>query len=52
MTPLMLACYEGIFYNVEYILEKVRDGVYINYKSEEGYTALHYAILRNNNECV
>jgi len=20
MTPLMLACYEGIFYNVEYIL--------------------------------
>ena len=32
-TPLMLACYEGMFYNVEYILEKVRDPNYINFKS-------------------
>ena len=33
MTPLMLACFEGMFYNVEYILEKVRDPNYINFKS-------------------
>lgn len=48
MTPLMLACFEGIYHNVEYILEKVRDTNYINFKSDEGYTALHYAILQNN----
>lgn len=41
-----------MFYNVEYILEKVRDPYYINFKSEEGYTALHYAILQNNIECI
>jgi len=52
MTPLMLSCFEGMFYNVEYILEKVRDPYYINFKSEEGYTALHYAILQNNIECI
>lgn len=52
MTPLMLACFEGIFYNVEYILEKVRDTNYINCKSDEGYTALHYAVLQNNIECI
>jgi hypothetical protein len=33
MTPLMLACYEGIYFNVEFILEKVRDPNYINFKS-------------------
>ena len=41
-----------MFYNVMYILEKVRDPNYINYKSEEGYTALHYAIIQNNIECI
>ena len=33
MTPLMLACSQGMFYNLEYILEKVRDPNYINFKS-------------------
>ena len=51
-TPLMLACAEGIHYNVEYILEKCRDPSYINCRSEEGYTALHYAILNNHIECI
>ena len=43
----MIACYYGIAENVEYILEKVRDHSYINFRSDEGYTALQYAILNN-----
>lgn len=52
MTPLMLACCEGLYFNVEFILEKMRDPNYINFKSEEGYTALHYAILKSHTECI
>lgn len=47
MTPLMIAAYYGIADNVEYILEKVREHSYINFKSDEGYSALHYAILKS-----
>jgi ankyrin repeat protein len=47
MTALMLACEEGITSNVEYILQTLRDPYYINMKSEEGYCALHYAVLNN-----
>lgn len=47
MTPLMIAAYYGIADNVEYILEKVREHHYINSKSDEGYSALHYAILKS-----
>ena len=52
MTSLMLACEEGITSNVEYILQVVRDPYYINLKSEEGYSALHYAVLNNAEDCV
>lgn len=52
MTPLMLACEEGLTSNVEYILQVLRDPYYINLKSEEGYFALHYAVLNNAEDCV
>lgn len=52
MTALMLACEEGVTANVEYILEVLRDPYYINLKSEEGYSALHYAVLNNTEDCV
>jgi ankyrin repeat protein len=47
MTPLMLACFSGAYFNVEYMLEKVRDPNFINCKSDEGFSALHYALLAN-----
>jgi ankyrin repeat protein len=52
MTPLMIAAYYGIADNVEYILQKVREHSYINFRSDEGYSALHYAILNSQEECV
>jgi len=45
MTPLMLACEADLHSNVEYILQNVRDPNYINLRSDEGYSALHYAVL-------
>jgi ankyrin repeat protein len=51
-TSLMIASYHGLDRNVEYILEKVRDPNFINFRSSEGYTALHYAILNDHIECV
>lgn len=33
-------------------MEKVREHSYINFKSDEGYSALHYAILKSHEECV
>lgn len=35
-----------------YILEKVRDSTFINYKSDEGYNALHYAVFKGQVDCV
>jgi len=52
MTPLMLACAGGFYYNVEYILEKCRDPNYVNSRSDEGYSALHYAVLNSHIECL
>ena len=44
-TPLMLAAKHGRTKNVKLILDKVRDPQYINFKGEEGLTALHYACV-------
>ena len=52
ITPLMIACYEGITQNVEYILEKMRDPYYIIYRNDEGYTALHFAVLKDHIGCL
>lgn len=48
----MIACEYGIAENVEYILEKVREHSYINFRSDEGYSALHYAIIKSHEECI
>jgi len=52
MTPLMVAAYHGRTENVEYILSVVSESTYINFLSEEGYSALHYAVLRGHINCV
>ena len=48
----MIACYYGRYYNVKYILEKCNEHLYINHRSEEGYSALHYAVLREHVDIV
>ena len=48
----MIASELGLAENVSFILEKVRDPLYINFRSDEGYTALHYAVLKDHIECV
>lgn len=52
MSPLMIACYYGRYYNVKYILEKCNEPLYINHRSEEGYSALHYAILKGHTDIL
>lgn len=51
MTPLMLASKYGRAKNVKFILDKVRDPHYINFKSDCGLTAIHYAVLEKHTEC-
>ena len=48
----MIACYYGVAENVEYILEKVREHSYINFRSDQGFSALQYAVLKSHEECV
>ena len=48
----MIASELGLAENVSFILQKVRDPIYINFRSDEGYTALHYAVLKDHIECV
>ena len=50
-TPLMLATRFGRTKNVKYILEKVRDQTYINFKNEDGLAAIHYAVIEKHQEC-
>ena len=45
MTPLMLAAQAGRYKNIKFILDKVREQQYINFKGEEGLSALHYATI-------
>ena len=52
MTPLMVAAYHGRVENVEFILGAANESTYINFLSEEGYSALHYAVLRGHLNCV
>jgi len=51
MTPLMLASKYGRTKNVKFILEKVRDPHYINFKSDCGLAAIHYAVLEKHTDC-
>ena len=44
-TPLMLAAKFGRYKNLKFILEKVRDSNYINFKGDEGLAAIHYAVI-------
>lgn len=51
-TPLMLAAKFGRPKNVKFILDKVRDTHYINFKGDEGLTALHYAVIEKHPDCI
>ncbi len=48
----MLAAKIGHYKNIKFILEKVRDSQYINFKSDEGLAAIHYAIIGRHLECL
>ena len=52
VTPLMVAAQYGRYHNIKFILEKIRDKEYINHRSDEGLTALHYAVIKKQEECV
>jgi ankyrin repeat protein len=52
MTPLMLAAQAGRYKNLKYILEKVRDHQYLNFKGEDGLAAIHYATIGKHQECI
>jgi ankyrin repeat protein len=51
-TPLMLAAKFGRQKNVKYILDKVRDPNYINFKGDDGLAAMHYAVIEKHHECI
>lgn len=52
MTPLMIACYYGRSQIVRFILDRFTEPLYVNFKSDEGFAALHYAVLNDHEECV
>lgn len=52
MTPLMIASYYGRSKIVKYILDRFTEPLYVNFKSDEGFSALHYAVLNDHEECV
>lgn len=52
VTPLMVAAQHGRYSVIKFILEKLRDKEYINHKSDEGLSALHYAVIHQHEECV
>ena len=52
MTPLMLAAQFGRYNIIKLILQKTKDGLYINFKGEEGLSALHYATINKHHECI
>ncbi len=43
----MVAAYYGRANNLEYILNKVNQPTYLNFKSDQGFSALHYAVIQN-----
>ena len=51
-TPLMLAAKYGRIKTLKFILEKVRDPHYLNFKSDEGLAAIHYAVIERHTECI
>lgn len=44
-TPLMLACMYGRYNCIKFILDKVRDSQYLNFKNEDGLSAIHFAVI-------
>ena len=52
MTPLMVAALHGRYNAIKSILDKSRDSQYLNFRGEEGLTALHYAVIKSHEECV
>lgn len=51
-TPLMLAARFGRQKNVKFILDKVRDTHYLNFKGDEGLAAIHYAVIERHFDCA
>ena len=52
MTPLMVAAYYGRSQCLEYILSIASEISYVNFRSEHGFSALHYAVLGGHLDCV
>lgn len=52
MTPLMLAAMFGKAKNVAYIIQRVPEPLYLNFRCKDGLSALHYAIINEQVECV
>ena len=50
ITPLMLAATAGRMKNIKYIIDKVRDPNYLNFKGDDGLSALHYAVIESHTE--
>lgn len=51
-TPLMLAAKAGRIKTLKLILDKVRDPNYLNFRSDEGLAAIHYALIERHSECT
>lgn len=52
ITTLMLAAKKGHYKNIKFILQKVRDQQYLNFKSDEGLAAIHYAVIGRHQQCL
>lgn len=48
----MIAAKYGRYKTMKFILEKVREKEYINFKDDNELCALHYATINKHQECV
>ena len=51
-TPLMLAAKYGRCKTLKLILDKVRDPNYLNFRSDDGLAAIHYAAIERHTDCT